>query len=207
MGAHELTFLQGADKPGQPGAAILTLVAARPGRDEPESPPEPGVRNEERTMAFPWKKMLAGGAAAVVILGGAAALTGFAGGCGGHGHRGHGRDPAAMAAFATARVDDALDDVEATPEQRTRIHAVKDRLLASAQAAREGHTDDHALMLEAWRSPSPDAAALHARVDARLDAMRALAHQAVDGALEVHATLTPEQRDELARKVERRMSR
>jgi periplasmic protein CpxP/Spy len=159
-------------------------------------------------MAFPWKKMLAGGAAAVVVVGGAAALTGFAGGCGGHGgHRGHGRDPAAMAAFVTGRVDDALDDVDATPEQRARVHAVKDRLLESVRTAREQRGADHAELLAAWRSPTPDAAALHARVDERLDALRAMAHQAVDGALEVHQTLTPDQRERLAAKVERRMSR
>jgi len=156
-------------------------------------------------MAFPWKKTLAGSAAFVVIAGGAAVLTGFAGGC--HGHGGHGRDPAAMAAFVTNRVDDALDDVEATPEQRTQIHAVKDRLLESARAAHAGRAEDRAELLAAWRSTAPDAAALHARVDARVDEWRALAHQAVDGALEVHATLTPAQREELARKLERRMSR
>ncbi len=157
-------------------------------------------------MAFPWKKTLATGAAAMAVLGGAVVLTGFAGGChGGHGR--HGRDPAAMAAFVTERVDDALDDLDATPEQRTRIHEVKDRLVASARLAHEGRDEDHAAMLAAWRSPNPDRTALLARVDARIDALRALAHQAVDGALEAHATLTPEQREELARKVEKRMSR
>jgi protein CpxP len=112
-----------------------------------------------------------------------------------------------MAAFVTDRVDGALDDVDATPEQRARVHAVKDRLLASGQALRAERGADHAELLAAWRAQSPDAAALHARVDARLDALRAFAHQAVDGALEVHATLTPEQREAFAAKVERRMSR
>jgi protein CpxP len=157
-------------------------------------------------MAFPWKKTLAGGAATLVILGGATVLAGFAGGC--HGHHGvHGRDPAAMAAFVTARVDDALDDLDATPAQRTRIHAIKDRLLAAARATHDGRDADHAALLAAWRSSNPDRAALLARVDARIDQLRALAHEAVDDAIEVHATLTPEQREKVARKVERRMSR
>lgn len=156
-------------------------------------------------MAFPWKKTLAGGAAVVAILAGATVLTGFAGGC--HGHGRHGRDPAAMAAAVTKHVDEVLDDVEATPAQRTKVHEVKDRLLASARQVHEGHDADRAALLDAWRSPNPDRAALLARVDARIDAMRAFAHQAVDGALEVHATLTPEQREQLAKKVERRMGR
>ena len=158
-------------------------------------------------MAFPWKKTLAGGAALVAILGGAAVLTGFAGGCHGRGHGLHGRDPAAQAAAVTEHVDEALDDLDATPAQRTKVHEVKDRLLASARTAHEGREEDHAALLAAWRSPNPDRAALLARVDARIDALRALAHEAVDGALEVQATLTPEQREKLARKVERRMSR
>lgn len=158
-------------------------------------------------MAFPWKQTLAGSAATVVILGGATVLAGFAGGCHGHGHGLHGRDPAAMAAAVTEHVDEALDELDATPAQRTKIHEIKDRLLASAQATHAGHEQDHAALLAAWRSPNPDRAALLARVDARIDAMRALAHEAVDDALEVHATLTPDQREKLARKAERRMSR
>src|SRR5512144_3264463 len=104
-------------------------------------------------MAFPWKKTLAVGAAAVGILGGAAVLTGFAGGCHGHGWHGrHGRDPAAMAAAVTGHVDEALDELDATPAQRTKIHEVKDRLLAAARTAHEGREQDHAAMLAAWRS-------------------------------------------------------
>lgn len=158
-------------------------------------------------MAFPWKQTLAGGAATVVILGGATVLSGFAGGCRWHGHGVHGRDPAAMAAAVTEHVDEALDELDATPAQRTKIHEIKDRLLARAQATHQGHEQDHAALLEAWRSPNPDRAALLARMDARIDGIRALAHEAVDDALEVHATLTPDQREKLARKVERRMSR
>jgi Spy/CpxP family protein refolding chaperone len=135
-------------------------------------------------------------AAVVAVVG----LVGW-GGCG-HGH-GHGRDPAEVASFVTARVDDALDDVDATPDQRTRIHAVKDRLLASGQAARAGHREAHDALLAEWKSASPDAAKLHALVDERVEAMRAFAHQAVDAGVEVHGVLTPEQREKVTKKVER----
>ena len=157
-------------------------------------------------MTFPWKKTLAGGAAVMGIVAGATVLTGFAGGCHGR-HGGHGRDPAAMAAAVTEHVDEVLDEIDATPAQRAKVHEIKDRLLASAREAHEAHGADRQALLEAWRSPNPDRAALLARVDARIDAMRAFAHQAVDGALEVQATLTPEQREKVAKKVERRMGR
>lgn len=147
------------------------------------------------------KKLIVAG---LFLAAGVVALTGFAGGCGHHG--GHGRhDPARMAAFVTEHVDDTLDDLEATPAQRERIHAVKDRMLERAQAARAGHAEARAEVLAQWKAETPDAARLHALVDARVEAMRAIAHEAVEAGLEVHGTLTPEQRAELTSKIERRM--
>jgi Spy/CpxP family protein refolding chaperone len=144
----------------------------------------------------------------LAIVGGAAlvgvafvALTGFRGGCGGHRHGG--RDPAELAAFVTDRVDDALDDLDATPEQRARVHAVKERLLASGQTARAGHREAHDALAAEWKGERPDAAKLHALVDARAEAYRALAHEAVDAGVEVHGILTPEQRARVTKKIER----
>jgi Spy/CpxP family protein refolding chaperone len=146
------------------------------------------------------KRILTASVTGLVLLGGLVTLAAW------HGHhRMH--DPAEVAAFVTDRVDDALDDLDATPDQRTRIHAVKDRMLASVRQARAGHEVDHAALVEAWKSPSPDRARLHALVDERVDAWRAIAHEAVDAAVEVHDTLTPEQREKVTRKIERRMAR
>ena len=77
-----------------------------------------------------WKK-IGMVSAAVLLLGvGIVTLTAFSGG--GFCHHGH-RDPAQMAAFVTNRVEDALDDLDATPDQRTRILAVTDRMLDAAK--------------------------------------------------------------------------
>jgi Spy/CpxP family protein refolding chaperone len=147
-------------------------------------------------------RKIAGGTAALLLVAvGFIALTGFGGGCG-HRH-GHGRDPAEVAAFVTDRVDDALDDVEATPEQRAQIHAVKDRMLAAGLQTREARKATHDAIFAEWKSASPDAAKLHALVDARAEEMRAFAHQAVDAGVEVHGILAPEQREKLTKKVER----
>ena len=146
------------------------------------------------------RKLFAGAAAALAVVLGVVALTGFGGGCG---HRGHPRDPAQMAAFVNARVDDTLDDVDATPDQRTKIHAIADRLLADAQAAHAGHDQDHATIVGEWKAEKPDLAKLHALVDARVDALRKLAHEAVDAGAEAHDVLTPAQREKVAKKVER----
>jgi Spy/CpxP family protein refolding chaperone len=146
------------------------------------------------------KRILTASLTGLVVLGVLVTLVAWRG----H-HRMH--DPAEVAAFVTDRVDDALDDLDATPDQRTRIHEVKERMLAAARKIHGDGADDRVAVLDAWKSPTPDAARLHALVDARVDAMRALAHQAVDAGIEVHDTLTPEQREKVTRKIERRMAR
>lgn len=133
---------------------------------------------------------------AALLVAGVAVL-----GATGCGH--HRPDPARMEKMVTHRVDDALDDLKATPEQRQRINAVKDRMLASARTMRGDHQATVKEALGLWEASSFDRARALALVDARLDAMRAMAHEAVDAAAEVHATLTPEQRAEVARRIHR----
>jgi Spy/CpxP family protein refolding chaperone len=144
------------------------------------------------------KKLFGGAAVGLVLVLGAVALAGF--GCG---HHGHPRDPAQVAKFVNARVDDLLDDVDATPDQRTRIHAIAERMLAEGQTLRADHAKVHDTLLASWRAETPDKAALHALVDARIDALRTAAHDAVDAGLEAHDVLTPAQREKLAKKAER----
>ena len=148
-----------------------------------------------------WKKIgLVTGA--LLLLGvGLVSLTAFGYG-GGWCHRGH-RDPAQVAAMVTNHVEDALDDLHATPDQRTRILAVKDRMLAEAQQAHGDRKATHEALLDAWKSDAPDAAKLHALVDQRVEEMRKLAHEAVDAGIEVHGILTPDQRAQLTKKIER----
>jgi periplasmic protein CpxP/Spy len=122
-------------------------------------------------------------------------------GAAGCGH--HRPDPARMEKMVTHHVDDALDDLKATPEQRQKITAVKDRLLASARSLRADHRATAKEALGLWEASSFDRARALALVDARIDAMRAMAHEAVDAAAEVHSTLTPEQRAQVARRLHR----
>ena len=135
---------------------------------------------------------------ALVALVAVVGLAGFA--CA---HHHHSHDPAQIQKMVNARVDDLLDDVDATPDQRTRIHAIADRLLASAKGAHAGHEQAHATLLAEWKADAPDRAKLHALVDARMDELRKLAHQAVDAGVEAHDVLTPAQRQKLTAKAER----
>ncbi len=126
------------------------------------------------------------------------ALAGF-GRCGSP----HPHDPAQVAVFVTDRVDDVLDDLDATDAQRQQIHSIKDRLLAQGLELRREGEPLHAEVKAQWESATPDRARLHALVDQRAEAMRAFAHQAVDAGIEIHDILTPEQRAKLERKMER----
>lgn len=148
-----------------------------------------------------WKRIAAGGAALVLAAGAFGVLTGFGGGgCFGHGP--HGRSPEEISAFVSGRVDGLLDDVNATPAQRDRVQTVVKELVAEGTKLRGDHEGTHAELLAQWNAENPDATKLHALVDQRADAMRTFAHRAVDAALEIHATLTPEQRAALAKKLE-----
>lgn len=130
----------------------------------------------------------------------AVATTGFRGGCGGHGH-----DPASIDRMVTARLDDALDDLDATPAQRAQVTALKDKLVQQGAALRQGGREARRELVAQWDSAAPDRARVHAIIDARADAMRAFAHKAADAAADLHDILTPEQRARISKKIHRRM--
>jgi Spy/CpxP family protein refolding chaperone len=107
-------------------------------------------------------------------------------------------DPKRMERFINWRVNDAMDEIQASPNQRNTVLAVKDRLLPEAQRMMGERGAIHEQFAQAWKSEKPDGKALHSALDQRMDEFRAFAHKALDGALEIHAVLTPAQREQLA---------
>ena len=136
------------------------------------------------------------GLAAVFVL-----ATGFRGGCGG----GHGHDPARIDRMVTSHLEDVLDDLEATDAQKAQVMVAKNRLLQQGGALRQGGQEAKRELVAQWDSAAPDRARVHALIDARIDAMRAFAHQAADEAVDLHGTLTPQQRAKISKKLHRRM--
>jgi Spy/CpxP family protein refolding chaperone len=140
----------------------------------------------------------------VPVLAGLAAVflvaTGFRGGCGGHRH-----DPASIDRMVTSHLEDALDDLDATEAQTAQVMVLKDKLLQQGGALRQGSQEAKKELLAQWDSATPDRAAVHALIDARIDAMRAFAHQAADAGVDLHGILTPEQRAKISKKIRRRM--
>jgi len=105
------------------------------------------------------------------------------------------------------RVNEVLDELSATPDQRAQILAIKDRALREAQVRFEQNRDqnraDRRWALQQLTSDAPDRAALYAQLDARADQARVMGRKAIDTLLEVNAILTPAQRVQLRTMVER----
>jgi len=113
-------------------------------------------------------------------------------------HRGKPRDPKKVASFISWRVNDALDDIDATPAQRTKIIAVKDRLMPDVIKMLEQRKPADDEVKQLWLADSIDKAKMNKLIDQRGEEMQQLARKLGDALVEVHAVLTPAQRAQLA---------
>ena len=101
------------------------------------------------------------------------------------------------------KVDDALDDLDATTAQRERVQAMtKDALTAARPLAEQAQAARGALVTE-WKADRPDASRVHQLVDAQLEALRGFAHRLADQAIELHQVLTPQQRALVSERLDR----
>ena len=137
------------------------------------------------------RKLLVG--VGVLVLS-AASAVGFAATRSGHG-------PERAERFINYRVDSALDDLGATDDQRRKILAIKDSALADGRETFKDHREVRDQLQAEWNKEKPDAARVHALIDARADAMRAMAHKMADNALAVHDVLTPDQRAQVSQEI------
>ena len=106
-----------------------------------------------------------------------------------------------MKRMVSAKLDQALDQANVTPEQRTAIYASRDRAFAALEAQRadpRAHRDQVLALFEADRIDPAQLEALHGQMEQQHQAMRAAITQAL---LEIHDTLTPEQRHSIAQYV------
>jgi Spy/CpxP family protein refolding chaperone len=109
--------------------------------------------------------------------------------------------------IATHRIDRVLEEISATDGQRAKANEIKDRFAERLFSMKDDGKDVRAEVLEEWKKSEPDAEAMHALVDERVDVYRKLLHDLVDGGMELHAELTTEQRATIAEMAEERMKR
>lgn len=106
--------------------------------------------------------------------------------------------------FVHWKLDDVLDDLDATDAQRSRITPLADQLVDSAMTRFSDQDVFREELLALWQAPKADAEAARAKVQARIENARGLAYEAIDAAAAVHAALDPAQRAALAEQIEAR---
>jgi Spy/CpxP family protein refolding chaperone len=116
-----------------------------------------------------------------------------------HAHGGFGghRDHAMMRKFVDFAVNEKLDEIGATEAQKQKIREVKDRLMKDGRALRESHAALREGVLTLLAQENPDAAQLKALIRERTDAVSHFGDEVADALVDLHATLTPEQRQKL----------
>jgi periplasmic protein CpxP/Spy len=168
---------------------------------EATSPGKAGGASWDRPAGFPGEEdgMIT---AKMMVLGASLAGAAGMGGLGAGAFRAHGgfgghRNPEMIHKFIQFAVNEKLDEIEATPEQRQKVREVSDRLLQEAKALHQGKQDLHDEMLELLAQDEPDAARVKALVRGRMQEFSRFADDATDGLLELHRTFTAEQRAKL----------
>lgn len=114
------------------------------------------------------------------------------------GHRANAEiTPQTMERRAIERAGWMLDDIDATDAQRAQINALIKGMVPKAHALRTERRTIGLQLADELLSGKPDAAKVHAMLDAIGDPMLAMVHEAADTVIQAHAILTPKQREAL----------
>ncbi len=106
----------------------------------------------------------------------------------------------------TWKVNDVLDELDATDFQRTRVHEIKDRLFNDGHKFHAAGIDDHKLLLDQWRSETLDRDVIDDVVDRQFERKREMSKKVIEAATEIHEILTPAQREKIAVHIEEHMA-
>jgi Spy/CpxP family protein refolding chaperone len=121
-------------------------------------------------------------------------------------HHGGGMGHPIARRVAAAIVDDAMDAIKATPQQRTVANAARDRVLAAFQQHQQGRAtraQDVIALFEADQIDPARVAAVRRSVE---DEHRKIGDAISQALADVHAVLTPDQRKQLAEYVRQHRS-
>lgn len=108
----------------------------------------------------------------------------------------HGHDPKKV----KEHVESSLKKVGASEEQRVKVGAIMDRIIADAKNLRKNSQGLRENFVNCLLLDKPNKEWLHATVDEKAKELTAFAHRTVDSLVEIGGTLTPEQRAELKAK-------
>jgi Spy/CpxP family protein refolding chaperone len=102
-----------------------------------------------------------------------------------------------MGAMMQARIDDALDQIKATPAQRTTVHAAADRVLAAFKEAHADRGGDLEQLLEVFAADQIDGTKLNQLRAEHLARMHTVGDAIVQAISDVHDALSADQRTAL----------
>jgi len=106
-----------------------------------------------------------------------------------------------------ARIEEALDYVEATPQQRAVVGDAKKAIMARVQAQREAHRGKVGEIAALLAADTLDVAKIEGMVDRKADELRSTARAVIGEIAKVHAALTPAQRQKLYQRWQERHAR
>jgi Spy/CpxP family protein refolding chaperone len=137
------------------------------------------------------KKAILIGAGALAVLAGAGAAWAQMGMHGGHGLR-------MMKHMISARVEDAEDLIQATPEQRVQIEKSKQTIFSAFEAKAKDRMQNHGQMIALLTADKLDTDALYAIANKHAQDIQEMAKVVVPEIQKIHDVLTPGQRQKLA---------
>lgn len=149
-----------------------------------------------------WMKfgLLAGVGA--LLVGGAAFAKGKGGGHCGWGGRG-GWSAEDKKKFASAKLDEVLEDLKVTNDQRTAIYASRDKLFVALEAAKPDRSEKFDQITELFQKDELDLRDVESLKLEHRAKITSVEDAVSDAIVELHATLTPEQRKQLVAKAKK----
>jgi Spy/CpxP family protein refolding chaperone len=112
-------------------------------------------------------------------------------------HANHDFQERFMGAMIQSRIDDVLDQIKASTDQRTTVNAAKDRIIAAFKSNHAAQGADIEQLVNLFAADKLDEAKIDALRAAHLAGMNKIADAVVQSITEVHDALSPEQRTQL----------
>ena len=144
------------------------------------------------------------GTALLVAALGSVTLAAWAQPHGGHGGPGMHSGPGMGMMFGGRGLDRMLDSVNATAEQRSQIKAIAERAMTDMKAQRESGKAVREQMSQLFTQPTVDANAAEALRAQMMQQHDQASRRMMQTMLEVSRVLTPEQRQQLAKRMQER---
>jgi Spy/CpxP family protein refolding chaperone len=125
------------------------------------------------------------------------ATVALVGACGRGGCHGGHRDFDEVRKFASWRLDDLLDDLDATDAQRVKIQTAAKDVLDDIEGMKKQHDSNKGQVFADFQAGREDPERLHALIDERFAEANGFAHRTLDRLLAAYNVLTPDQKQDV----------